>query len=58
MTGMGPTGAEPFNVATVWFQSADGKWAADPRADKALAQVRPPDVKKCVAALKKAYAKK
>jgi hypothetical protein len=42
----------------LWLQSADGKWAADPRADKALAQVRPPDVKKCVAALKKAYAKK
>lgn len=58
MTGMGPTGAEPFNVATVWFQSADGRWAADPRADKALAQVRQPDVKKSVAALKKAYAKK
>ncbi|HYO71528.1 MAG TPA: hypothetical protein VEU33_36155 [Archangium sp.] len=58
MTGMGPTGAEPFNVAAVWFQSADGKWAADPRADKALEQVRQPDVKKAVAALKKAYAKK
>ncbi len=58
ITGMGPTGTEPFNVAAVWFQSADGNWAADPRADKALEQVRQPDVKKAVAALKKAYAKK
>lgn len=58
MTGVGPEGAEPFNVAAVWFQSADGKWAADPKADKALEQVKQPDVKKAVAALKKAYAKK
>jgi hypothetical protein len=53
--GAGPTAAVPFNVAGVWFQSADGTFVADPKADAILEKVREPSVRKAVAALRKAH---
>jgi len=54
MSGVGATAAVPFNVAAVWFQTADGKFVSDPKAEATLEEVSKPAVKSAVAALKKA----
>ncbi|MBM7114821.1 hypothetical protein [Archangium primigenium] len=54
MAGAGPTAAVPFNVAGVWYQTEDGQFVSDPKAEAILEEVRDPTVKKAVAALKKA----
>lgn len=53
MSGIGPEGAIPFDVAGVWYGQADGNWRTDEKANEKLQKIKRVTLKSAYKALEK-----